>query len=239
MEINPTGVNPIFLLPEVMMNHIFSYASTADITQRIVLVCKMFQKIIDSQHQWKERTNRLYGKDKAEKFFLNTQNWKAAYILGPGCSISEWKTGIGHFIGKKVCPNKYIEKGEFQNYRLINGKKTWADGTVYKGEFENGELNGTGQKIYGTIFKGQFDNSMLTNGMSTPAGEGVFPPYRMSNGQGTITFPAGTIYKGQFKDGKLNGQGVIILPNGVIYESEFKDDKLHGQGKFSYCLIKR
>ena len=50
------------------------------------------------------------------------------------------------------------------------------------------------------------------------------------NGPGEIT-KEGNVYKGIFKDGKLEGRGTITSPNGMVQEGEFKDDLFDGPGK--------
>ena len=50
------------------------------------------------------------------------------------------------------------------------------------------------------------------------------------DGQGTLTFPDGKKYVGEFKDGKRNGQGTFTWPSGTKYVGEFKDGKMHGKG---------
>jgi len=77
------------------------------------------------------------------------------------------------------------------------------------------------------------------------------------NGQGTFTFPDGSKYVGNYKDGKFDGQGTYThyygseyvgqlkegrkLGQGTYtnydgkkYVGEFKDDKPNGQGTFTY-----
>ena len=41
--------------------------------------------------------------------------------------------------------------------------------------------------------------------------------------QGNFTFPNGTKYKGELKDGKPNGQGTSTFPDGGKYVGEWKD----------------
>ena len=32
-------------------------------------------------------------------------------------------------------------------------------------------------------------------------------------GQGTLTYPDGTVYQGEFEDGEKHGKGTIVFPN--------------------------
>ncbi len=54
------------------------------------------------------------------------------------------------------------------------------------------------------------------------------------NGQGTMTWPDGTKYIGEFKNGKPNGQGKKEYSDGFKYVGEFKDGERNGQGTMTY-----
>ena len=55
------------------------------------------------------------------------------------------------------------------------------------------------------------------------------------NGQGTITYPDGRKYVGEYKNGKIwNGQGTKTWTNGDMYEGEFKDGLQNGQGTYTW-----
>ncbi len=55
-------------------------------------------------------------------------------------------------------------------------------------------------------------------------------PIAVLNGQGAFTWPDGTKYVGEFRDGKMDGQGTVTWPQGHKYTGGFKDDRLDGQG---------
>jgi hypothetical protein len=54
------------------------------------------------------------------------------------------------------------------------------------------------------------------------------------SGQGTFTWPEGQKYVGEYRDGKSHGQGTFTFPDGRKYVGEFRDDKSHGQGTFTF-----
>ena len=51
-----------------------------------------------------------------------------------------------------------------------------------------------------------------------------------ANGKGTLTWPDGRKYTGQWENGNRHGKGTMTVPNGPKYVGEFKDDHVHGKG---------
>ena len=72
--------------------------------------------------------------------------------------------------------------------------------------------------------------------LTFPSGEKYVGEFKddKRNGQGTLTFPSGEKYVGEFKDDKRNGQGTLTFPSGQKYVGEFKDDKRNGQGTHTF-----
>ena len=60
--------------------------------------------------------------------------------------------------------------------------------------------------------------------------ECVGVPSNYHNCQGTVTYPGGNKYIGEYQDGLRNGQGTLIYPDGAKYIGEYQDDKKNGQG---------
>ena len=50
-----------------------------------------------------------------------------------------------------------------------------------------------------------------------------------------ITYPDGTRYEGEIRDGKKHGQGTFTFGNGDKYAGEFVSDMRHGQGTYYYA----
>ncbi|MCP4254327.1 MAG: hypothetical protein GY775_13150 [Candidatus Scalindua sp.] len=50
------------------------------------------------------------------------------------------------------------------------------------------------------------------------------------NGRGTMVYPDGTKYKGEFKAGRRSGQGTYTYSDGGNYTGEWRDNLRHGKG---------
>ena len=57
---------------------------------------------------------------------------------------------------------------------------------------------------------------------------------KIENGQGTHTYPDGSKYVGEFRDGKRHGQGTYTFQEGDTYVGEWKYGEENGQGTFTY-----
>ena len=57
---------------------------------------------------------------------------------------------------------------------------------------------------------------------------------RQPNGQGTMTYPNGRKYVGEWKNGKKDGQETFIWSDGHKYVGEFKNGEYNGQGTFTW-----
>ena len=51
-----------------------------------------------------------------------------------------------------------------------------------------------------------------------------------TNGNGIMTYPDGSTYSGEWKNGRRHGKGILVYPGGRKYEGEFADDEMHGKG---------
>jgi hypothetical protein len=88
------------------------------------------------------------------------------------------------------------------------GILTFANGTRYIGEFNDGMPNGQGKLLY--------TNSAQYEGQVR---DGV------PNGQGAYLYSNGMHYSGQFLNGLPHGKGTLTLPDGSQFTGEFKDGK--------------
>ncbi|KAI4296247.1 hypothetical protein L6164_036220 [Bauhinia variegata] len=54
----------------------------------------------------------------------------------------------------------------------------------------------------------------------------------LPHGKGKYTWSDGTVYEGDWEEGKRTGKGLIVWPSGASYEGEFSGGYLHGHGTF-------
>ena len=137
------------------------------------------------------------------------------------------------------------DHSEWFRFRNINKwiQKLWKPSIIgmyvgkYEGEWEDGEMHGTGTLKISRIARGYL-------GFASPFGwklidEGKYVgewKNGKENGKGIRFFRAGLMnndigkYEGEWKDGKYHGQGTLIYRDGEKYEGEWKDGLEHGYG---------
>ncbi|HNW89122.1 MAG TPA: hypothetical protein PKN48_05625 [Bacteroidales bacterium] len=54
------------------------------------------------------------------------------------------------------------------------------------------------------------------------------------SGFGTLTYPNGERFVGNFKKGLKHGNGYILFPDGREYYGDFKNDRIDGYGSLTY-----
>ena len=115
------------------------------------------------------------------------------------------------------------------------GKYVWADGSIYVGEWLNGETHGTGKLSYsnGSVYQGEFEGGEALRGSLTYANgdayDGNFQDGR-SHGKGKLIYANGDVYDGEFANDRRHGKGKTVYADGVVYEGELRSDKAHGRG---------
>lgn len=75
--------------------------------------------------------------------------------------------------------------------------------------------------------------SFFSSGTSD-AYEGELNPDGLPEGQGTILYPNGDRYEGQWLNGKKHGQGTMTYANGNVYTGQYENGLKHGKGTFTY-----
>jgi len=121
-----------------------------------------------------------------------------------------------------------------------------ADGTVFEGEMKDGKPNGRGTVTdsRGTYQKGEWRNGVVYRVSGTcvlPDGTKEVGTWNYDGTKcgGTIWFPDGRIYKGDWVivEGKADlpfGTGAMTWPDGRQYAGHFVDGKMDGVGKMTY-----
>ena len=112
-------------------------------------------------------------------------------------------------------------------------------GTKYEGEWKNNKYHGKGEinfvisgspqaKYIGEWKEGSYFKGTLIY----PNGDKYNGEFQNDerNGTGTLYFSNGDKYIGKWKDNKRNGKGSILYSNGDKYEGEWKNDNRHGLG---------
>eukprot|EP01088_Endostelium_zonatum_P014244 TRINITY_DN3039_c0_g1_i1.p1 TRINITY_DN3039_c0_g1~~TRINITY_DN3039_c0_g1_i1.p1 ORF type:complete len:311 (+),score=76.24 TRINITY_DN3039_c0_g1_i1:321-1253(+) len=129
----------------------------------------------------------------------------------------EFVEGKKHGYGVYTYADGSIYQGDFFNDNFHGrGRYTYADGEMYEGDFVNDVFHGHGEYLFsaGDRYKGAYENDMM-------------------HGSGTYTFKDGRQYNGEFREGRFNGKGIYTYPNGSVFEGEFTNDQKNGTGVFT------
>lgn len=156
-----------------------------------------------------------------------------------GADGSEYRGGYAdgkpHGEGTYSYPDGRRKKVLYDRGRLIESRFLSHDmdenGCIY-GEFEFlGRYNGwfKGSKIKGFIPHGR--GIMRYDNGSIFSGQ--WENGKM-HGNGMVRWEDGSIYSGQWVHGKRSGFGTYIWPNGDSYVGEWKDNQLCGTGTYHY-----
>ncbi|MCY4129390.1 MAG: hypothetical protein OXG15_09155 [Gammaproteobacteria bacterium] len=118
------------------------------------------------------------------------------------------------------------------------GKLTYADGSVYEGEFANNLPSGNdeilsfadGRRYQGTFIEGQMQGYGTLEWPNGDVYVGTFNANAIT-GTGTFFWQNGNVsYTGTIEDGKRHGLGVMIWPDGRRYTGAFRQNERHGFG---------
>ena len=81
--------------------------------------------------------------------------------------------------------------------------------------------------IFYLIYANFFSGKAVAVEQLTPAEQRTF------DGEGVYHYSDGSIYEGDFEDGKRDGQGVMENATGWTYQGEWQDDEIQGKGKLT------
>lgn len=99
------------------------------------------------------------------------------------------------------------------------GKMVFQDGSIYEGDWANGQMDGNGVCKY-SDGRGEYHGNW----------KGGHP-----HGKGTCLFSDGIEYTGSWKQGYMNGQGHCKFGNSEEYKGEWKNNQPEGKGVFTYA----
>ena len=171
----------------------------------------------------------------------------------------EFKDDKQHGQGTFTWKNGAKRVGEFRKGKLFNIAEYSKKGSIIK-KWVNGVMvvdkkkekllflhNENGKWIWlesgNEKYDGKYVGSINKKGIPGGAGTLTFPDGNKyegewkdgeRNGRGTYTYNDGNQYIGDFKSGKKHGQGLFTFPNGNKYEGEWKEEKRHGQGSYTW-----
>lgn len=161
-------------------------------------------------------------------YFVNgdvySGHWKNDKIDGKGKLTRDNGAVLnGIFENNELKYGTYIQKTTDLNLRVTikafeqeEAKLTLEDGTVYSGEFSNGQFNGNCSVEYsnGDEYSGNLDDNQKYL-------------------HGTYTWKDGSSYSGEWEQDKMNGEGVYKFNNGDYLRGTFKDNKPDGTLEFT------
>lgn len=201
--------------------------------------------------EWKCNMKHGYGKFEEDAYDMTYEGqWMCDKQHGHGIGIGyhvdcdnvtkyegQWMFGEKHGKGKLFLSTDDTRafEGIWNKDKLsVRGTYTDTNGNVYKGEW-----GGNGNHPSDWF---QFEHGKYTDWFRIEHGkyitgtvyEGEWKDGKR-NGQGKCTWASGSVYKGEWKDGKFNGQGKKTWADGTVYEGEWKDDQSNGQGKYTWA----
>lgn len=136
-----------------------------------------------------------------------------------------------------LLPNNLSAQCQSGNCQNGTGKFRYTNGTVYTGQFVNGNREGKGKLVFANnnVYEGQFSRNRM-NGEGTMTysnGDRYVGSWFLDqpNGKGKYYFKTKERYEGDFKSGKFEGQGTMYYPDGAYYTGSWKNNRKNGNGK--------
>ena len=141
-------------------------------------------------------------------------------IEDEGIYIGNWKNDVKEGYGNLINLSEFEKHGEWKNdilfegefnslkegnFKIFQGKIEgfFSEFLKYEGTMEKEDLYGKLEIKNGIIYEGKFKNNHN----------------HFDEGEGTISYPNGNIYKGAWKNYRKNGRGTIYTNEGIIIES--------------------
>lgn len=166
------------------------------------------------------------------KLFKDNGHYEGSFKMGNfnGLGAFYFKSGdlyIGHWKNNQ-------QHGEGIIYK--------PDGAKFEGSFVEGRIHGNGiiTRANGSIVKGTWEFGSMVNKDRTafledPQIDRNCNSQECIQGNGTYTYKDGSMYKGQFFNGRPKGIGQVNYNNGDEYIGGFEHDVPHGKGELNYA----
>lgn len=169
-----------------------------------------------------------------------------------GQLLNTFPHGTGHY----EYPGGAVYDGEFLNGKRHGlGTFVMPDGRKYVGNWVNNEAQGQGQDTFANgVFIGEHRSGRTYQGTATLNSGIVVAGTWGTENRGTISYPDGGTYKGQW-DGtptfegetlggywvveRPNGEGTMTWPDGRVYVGDWRQGKMHGVGVLTHSNGKR
>lgn len=135
----------------------------------------------------------------------------------------------GFFVFVSCTQDDQGANGEISSGYNGYGKKTFADGSYYIGEFKNGQFDGYGRKYDAArdvMSQGHWKNGLADGYLKETYGKSSRAP--------------GAVYRGQWKEGQEHGHGYCywgLDPQSFehVYEGEWSNGEIHGFGVYDFA----
>ena len=175
-----------------------------------------------------ERTNKLVGswKDTDHKGRLIFK-----LLKGGNGFLGEWwyedNEYGGFWYGVRALKTDGCISGDCETGK---GTYIWGDGTRYRGDWQNKLPHGMGA---------QYDSygRLRNNGVWA---EGIYLGKALSGncqeGSGSLEFPNGERYEGEFQNCTPDGNGMLTFLNGDRYRGQIKEGLPHGDGSYIWAV---
>jgi len=166
---------------------------------------------------------------------------------------------------ERVLENRIVfEDGSCYTGSFTSGKKEgfgiylWPDGSEYRGEFRDGVPDGEGLYLYAdgrrkrvTYQNGSMQKAfMVSNAVRLDGAEygeydfnghysGWFRGSKVKgyvpHGRGAMRYLNGSVYTGQWDNGKMHGNGKIVWEDGAVYSGQWLQGKRTGYGSYTWA----
>jgi len=147
--------------------------------------------------------------------------------------------------------NKNLYEGEYDNGIRGKGKFSYADGSIYSGNFAKNKRSGYGEMVYsfGLTYKGNWvtnevdgQGQFYLTSTQVKIAEGVWKTdksipndtkFISSDGLMVCYYANKNLYYGKSQEGLPNSSGTMNYSNGDVYDGNFVKGVYHGKGKLT------